>query len=558
MGCAILHPICFLNLVKKRCDNAPSSRAGQTPLLQRWLFGLNLLSMGMTVLRRLILTVLTALVALAVGSSLISSWQQPQVTSRLQLYQADLFLQATEWQGEGVDSATVEQLRQALLGDEPLQTTLDQYQSVRQDATNNIDKAETAIAQAPLDNSGNGSSLARPNRLQIAIQQQVILQQQLDLRIGLLQAELGETDAALKTWRILQQSGSGTDAIAQTATTLSGLWSQPASLPNGAEGLIETNLDGWFRNQALAQLYGLQNRTSALRRLQAAEQDAAESALYKVIVVGVLPTVGCLLGAATLITLITQRLLRGKDAWIAQNENKGWETPWTGEIIWQVLILGFFFTGQLLLPFLLGQLGLNIAALGSRGRALYSMGYYVLMAVIGVSVIYASIRPYLPLPEGWFQFRWRSNWLLWGIGGYFCALPLMIGISLLNQQFWQGQGGSNPLLQTVLEESDSVALIAFLLTASVAAPIFEEILFRGFLLPSLTRYMPVWGAIALSSFVFAAAHLSLSEVLPLMTLGAMLGFVYTRSRNLLAPIMLHSAWNSVTMIGLFLLGSGSS
>ncbi|MEL6249305.1 MAG: CPBP family intramembrane glutamic endopeptidase, partial [Cyanobacteria bacterium J06627_15] len=95
----------------------------------------------------------------------------------------------------------------------------------------------------------------------------------------------------------------------------------------------------------------------------------------------------------------------------------------------------------------------------------------------------------------------------------------------------------------------------FFLTAAVAAPLFEEFLFRGFLLPSLTRYMPVWGAMLLSSFIFAAAHLSLSEVVPLMTLGFILAFVYVRSRNLLAPMLLHSAWNSVTMLGLFLLGS---
>jgi uncharacterized protein len=110
-------------------------------------------------------------------------------------------------------------------------------------------------------------------------------------------------------------------------------------------------------------------------------------------------------------------------------------------------------------------------------------------------------------------------------------------------------------LQTVLEEQDPVALIVFFLTAAVAAPLFEEVLFRGFLLPSLTRYMAVGWAIALSGFIFAAAHLSLSEVLPLMLLGCILGFVYTRSRNLLSPIALHSLWNSATMLGLFILGS---
>ena len=134
----------------------------------------------------------------------------------------------------------------------------------------------------------------------------------------------------------------------------------------------------------------------------------------------------------------------------------------------------------------------------------------------------------------------------------------MLTVSVLNQQIWQGQGGSNPLLQTVLEAQDPLALAIFFTTALVAAPLFEEFLFRGFLLPSLTRYMPVWGAIAVSSLIFAIAHLSLSEVLPLAVLGGVLGIVYTRSRNLLAPMLLHSAWNSVTMLGLFLLGSSAN
>ena len=81
-------------------------------------------------------------------------------------------------------------------------------------------------------------------------------------------------------------------------------------------------------------------------------------------------------------------------------------------------------------------------------------------------------------------------------------------------------------------------------------------MFRGFLLPSLTRYMPVWGAIVTSSLVFAIAHLSLSEVLPLATLGIVLGIVYTRSRNLLAPMIVHSLWNSGTLLSLVILGSG--
>lgn len=281
----------------------------------------------------------------------------------------------------------------------------------------------------------------------------------------------------------------------------------------------------------------------------------AQKTIVKLALIGTVPIIGCLLGTALLLFVVIQRFISGKSAILAHSSGLTWETPWTAETIWQVLIVGFFFTGQILLPLLLGGLGINALALGSRGRALYAMSYYLLMAAVGIGVLYASLRTYRPLPDGWFRFRWDGNWWKWGLGGYLVALPLMIGVAVVNQRLWQGQGGSNPLLQTVLEESDKVSLLLFFLTASVAAPLFEEVLFRGFLLPSLTRYMPVWGAIALSSFIFAAAHLSLSEVLPLMMLGAILGFVYTRSRSLLAPMLLHSLWNGATMIGLLLLGS---
>jgi hypothetical protein len=135
------------------------------------------------------------------------------------------------------------------------------------------------------------------------------------------------------------------------------------------------------------------------------------------------------------------------------------------------------------------------------------------------------------------------------------AFPLVLLVSLLNQQLWQGQGGSNPLILLALESKNAIALIIFFFTAAIAAPIFEEIIFRGFLLASLTRYLSSGSAIVLSAVIFAAAHLSLSEVLPLTVLGIVLGFVYNRSGNLLSSILLHALWNSGTLLSLFILGS---
>ncbi len=270
---------------------------------------------------------------------------------------------------------------------------------------------------------------------------------------------------------------------------------------------------------------------------------------------GTLPALGALSGILVLILVGLQRLIKGSDSLLARNRDQPWQTPWSAETVWLVVVGGFLFMGQLVVPLLVSPLRGLFADLGIRGQSLYALTYYLLMAAGTIAVLFLAIRAYRPLPKEWFRFAFKGNWLWWGIGGYLAALPLMLTVSLLNQQIWQGQGGSNPLLQTVLEAQDPLALAVFFATASIAAPLFEEFLFRGFLLPSLTSYMPVWSAILLSSFIFAIAHLSLSEVLPLTVLGIILGVVYTRSRNLLAPMLLHSAWNSITMLGLFLLGS---
>jgi membrane protease YdiL (CAAX protease family) len=406
-----------------------------------------------------------------------------------------------------------------------------------------------------------------------SIEQKSALLNELDLRLGILQASSGKTQAAIQTWKNLVEQYNTQidyDSSVVTAKVLTGIWSNPAQLLPDAEQSIQKSLDGWFRYRALAQLYKLQERSKELVALQAAEQVTAQQAVEKLAIIVGVPAISLCIGTVLLVGLTVQWLLQrqqldtaGSGPVLARNASLTWDVPWDGEIVWQVLVVGFFFVGQilipeLLLPVFLAVLKLNPATFEPRDKAFYTFATYLLLSAGGLSVLYFSIKSFLPLPEGWFRINWRGSWFLWGFGGYFVALPLVVLVSLINQQFWQGQGGSNPILQIVLEGRDNVALAVFFGTAAIAAPVFEEIVFRGFLLPSLTRYLPVWGAIAASAFLFAVAHLNVSEILPLATLGAVLGFVYTRSRNLLAPMLLHSLWNSGTLLSLFLLGGGAS
>ena len=509
--------------------------------------------------KRLILTLLTVMVVGLAGISLATSWNEPQIQSRLELYQTNLLLHGSEYKGENSEDPRVK-AAQALLGQEFIQTAQKQYQAVRE-STQTILQSNRAKLEA---NTEVATVDDRPvELLQTAIRDGELYLNDLDLRIGILQAYQGEVKTAQTTWgQISESTPNQTEAQKQITAILSGLWSEPSRLEANAEELLKTNLDGWFRYQGLSQLYAQQGRTSDLEIIQEKQQQIAGQALLKLVFIGGLPVLGVIIGGSLIIFLLVQVFLEPQTAILAlpsDNDNQEiWQTPWDWETIWQVLIVGFFFVQQIFLPLLLGLLPIKASELGVRLQSFYVLGTYVLLSFGGLLVLYLSLKPFFPLPEGWFRFNWRSNWIIWGIGGYLVALPLVILVSLINQQIWQGQGGSNPLLQIALNNKDSVALVVFFITASVAAPLFEEIMFRGFLLPSLTRYQSPWSAIALSSLLFAIAHLNVSEVIPLATLGMVLGFTYVRSGNLLAPMLLHCLWNSGTLISLFILGSSVS
>ncbi|MDF5706342.1 MAG: type II CAAX endopeptidase family protein [Nostoc sp. S4] len=522
-------------------------------------------------IKRLILTfIMTPIAVLLAVLSLFGSWQEPQFQSRLELYQTNIALQAQAWQSEDSSDDNFQAIREAILGDQPLESATKQYQEARQSVQTNLDKVNSKLAQLrsqpeitpippkPLPDvspTTKTSQQTQQQQLQQSLKKLEKLLAELDLRLGILQAQQGQTDAALKTWNELQKRSDINPEFGQTAAILSGLWSNPPRLLPNAQQPIQKNLEGWFGSTALIRLYQLQQRQQALSVVKAAQQEAATSAVLKLAIIGTIPTLAALIGLILLIFLFAQRLLKGKASLLSQNADLPWSTPWDGETVLQVFVLGFFFMGQLFVPALLSLLPIERPVTDVRLQAFSVLVSYILVASGALLVLYFSIKRFFPLPEFWFRLRFQDKWFLWGLGGYCAALPIVVVVSLINQQLWQGQGGSNPLLQLALESQDGVALGIFFFTAAIAAPFFEELLFRGFLLPSLTRYLPVWASILVSSLLFAIAHLSLSEILPLTALGVVLGVVYTRSRNLLAPMLLHSLWNSGTLLSLFILGS---
>ena len=83
------------------------------------------------------------------------------------------------------------------------------------------------------------------------------------------------------------------------------------------------------------------------------------------------------------------------------------------------------------------------------------------------------------------------------------------------------------------------------------APIFEELLFRGWLLAGLLPHLGATRSIALSALLFALVHGDAAHMPGLFVLGSVLGWVYLRSGSLLAAMAVHVMWNLWVSIDLF-------
>jgi membrane protease YdiL (CAAX protease family) len=125
------------------------------------------------------------------------------------------------------------------------------------------------------------------------------------------------------------------------------------------------------------------------------------------------------------------------------------------------------------------------------------------------------------------------------------AIPLLFASREL------GIGEVSPELAQVLGSgsADPISAVLVLTTAAVLAPIAEEALFRGVVMPHLSRTLGPWPAIYASAFLFGTLHVAhgVMFVGP-MVLGAILGWARLRSRSLLVPIALHATSNGAATV----------
>ena len=183
---------------------------------------------------------------------------------------------------------------------------------------------------------------------------------------------------------------------------------------------------------------------------------------------------------------------------------------------------------------------------------------YLFMAIPPIFIIYRQIKfidTKFSFKKDYFQFKIKpiKESIYQGFKGWIMIIPFVLLTSLIMNLIVENQAGSNPLLEIVLNNNNYFAFILLFLTTTLIAPLFEEIIFRGVLLPVLVRDYGKTIGILISSFVFALAHLSLNEFPPLFVLGIGLATTRLISGRLSSSVVMHSFWNGLTFLNLFLL-----
>lgn len=505
--------------------------------------------------RRGILNLLSLLAIVIVGLSLSSSWFQPPPQTQLDLLQTDLALQASRT----LDDPRYQDLARALLGQDVFKVAQNRYQQTADNYTERLKRLKRLARLTPAGESEAASpELAQSPEVDPALLASMQdLQTELDalwLRLGLLYAYQEDLEAAQQQWQQiidLERPVELESSQKGAARVLQGLWGTPRRILPEAEVQIRNHLDGWFEAVALQQLYRLQQRSDSLNALNQQQEKLALAALFRLAVVGGIPVLGALLGLMLLLGWLGWSLWRKRPLL-----GPAWEVPWPG-IGAQAVLTGWFL-GFIALNALVPRLYIIILGLGAEQLSPWQQAVALFLtynsgAVLGAGLLYRLLHTY----PGWqrvLQVRLWDPWLLWGLCGYWVALPLVVLAAALSQLLLPQAGGGNPILPLLLDSHGWGARLVFLAVVSVCAPVFEEVLFRGFWLPTLSRYLPMGAAIGLSAFTFALAHLNLSDLLPLTMLGVVLGVVYSHSRNLLAPILLHSLWNTGSLVTLLVLG----
>lgn len=142
--------------------------------------------------------------------------------------------------------------------------------------------------------------------------------------------------------------------------------------------------------------------------------------------------------------------------------------------------------------------------------------------------------------RGW-DWRVVAGWLL-------MLLPLVYFVQSLSYALSGPDQDPQAIVDFLLKSRGWEAKGVIFGIAVIAAPVTEELIFRGCLYGILRKSSGRLPAIMVSSILFALIHGHLPSLPGLLILAVGLALVYERCGSLWAPISMHAAFNGLTII----------
>lgn len=140
------------------------------------------------------------------------------------------------------------------------------------------------------------------------------------------------------------------------------------------------------------------------------------------------------------------------------------------------------------------------------------------------------------------------------VAGYLLVLVIHFLLDRAGLFQWIEQVTHAPAEQSivsVLRHSSDIPLIMIIcFSAAIAAPLVEELIFRGYLYPIMKKYTGAWFALITTSLLFGIIHVSLVPFIPLAIFGAMLVLLYEYTGTIWTPIIAHCIFNTTTLVNI--------
>jgi membrane protease YdiL (CAAX protease family) len=108
--------------------------------------------------------------------------------------------------------------------------------------------------------------------------------------------------------------------------------------------------------------------------------------------------------------------------------------------------------------------------------------------------------------------------------------------------------GYTPHVPNTLDDFSGTWELVGAVLALVAAPLCEEVLFRGFLFQGLRVRWRFWPAAVISAGLFALVHGSVLRLPAVFVVGLLLAWLFERKKTLAAPIAAHMTLNLIAVV----------